>query len=216
MAPQSYLRRFAFNSNAAQKSQRVWVYDKTQKRAFPAAIADVAQERDFNDLPLDVLADDYAEHVKNPETALSHVEGAFKIVLDDFVADWEETGIPCEARPPLAAVLAIQMMRTRATRARMAVALADLPPPQLQALLDGEIAPETGRAHIAVEDTPEDLARLGQLGFLFDPQRMTEVCRHLVNDYLLVRRGERVRGAALHLRQPRRVLVRAGAVRERS
>jgi hypothetical protein len=184
MAPQSYLRRFAFNPTAAPKSQRVWVYDKTQKRAFPAAIADVAQERDFNDLPLDVLAEDYAQHVKNPETALSHVEGAFKTVLDDFAANWEETGLTRDARLPLAAVLAVQMMRTRAARARMAVALADLPPQQLQAVLDEEIAPETGRAHVAASDTPEDLARLGQLGFLFDSQRMMEVCRHLVNDYL--------------------------------
>lgn len=184
MVPQSYLRRFTFNPTVKPKHQKIWAYDKMQRRVFPAAIADIAQERDFNDLPLEILADDYADSVRNPETTLSRVEDWFKTVLDDFVANWEEVGIPNKSRSSLAAVLAVQMMRTRATRARMTVALADLLPQQLQTVLDGVITPESGRAHVANADTPENLARLGQLSSLFDPQRMMEVCCHLSNDYL--------------------------------
>ncbi|WP_309715496.1 DUF4238 domain-containing protein [Armatimonas sp.] len=177
MAPQSYLRRFAFNPTTANKKQRLWVYDKIQKKTFSDAIVNVAQERDFNDLPLDVLADDYAEDVKSPESILSRFEGHFKIVLDNFVANWQETGITHEMRYELAEILAVQMVRTRATRARTAVAYSDLSSKQLQALLDRDIAPDTGRAQSASDNTPEHLARLGQLSFLFDREQMTNVCQ---------------------------------------
>lgn len=111
--PQSYLKRFTHNGKL------LFVFDKFTKEVRPANTRDVAQERYFYDIPPDFISPDVPDINRDPhleEKALGALEGSFTESYDAMLGIAEGRRAHIDDKQKMALYLAIQVLRTRATR----------------------------------------------------------------------------------------------------
>ena len=122
--PRFYLRQFALNEtecNNDKKKCRVWVYDKAKRRSYAANILDIAQERDFYNLPPEYFPTEHFPTVDTQmiEHQLSGIEGFLAKRTSEFLASAETEPINDEQMLFFSYFLALQLMRTKEARVFM-------------------------------------------------------------------------------------------------
>ena len=157
--PRNHLRRFTNSSG------RIHVYDKTSGRQFETAVENVAAERDFHVLP-------------SIEQELANVDGKYKAVVDDLLANFEKGIFRDTDRDAIAPFIQIQLVRTAETRET-----AD----QLAIDMAYDTAERAGKPILTPRERVrlrKDIADLQHLCILFDRERGMEFARSLCEDYV--------------------------------
>ena len=166
---QFYLRNFGVNDRA------IWVYDKSLNKPFLSAIASVAAEQFFYDVPPGSVSSNDPQGV---EKALCAMEGKHSTAIRELLDEAQQTGRftagPTDRNQTIAHFLIIQDLRTKEFRDSFSSAVAELAA-ELQARHDfaqkhmadrGEVI----RSENPVIPIPTEMTPLAHAQYMFDNQ----------------------------------------------
>jgi hypothetical protein len=111
--PQLHLERFTFDG------ERLYVYDKFNKKFYVANKRDVAEENFFYNIPAELITQEFADRGIYPqiyEDLLSTMEGKHKKAINDLLKMRADRILNGDLRILLAYFLAVQILRTRDSR----------------------------------------------------------------------------------------------------
>jgi len=175
--PQFYLREFA------EDGQLVWVFDKSEEKAFKANIRDVASEWYFYDFPATSLAEGVDPQLVEKE--LAKIEAQFSDALETVLSEVQESGrIDPQHKSLMSQFMALQELRTPAARNSWI----EMEETVMQRVLELQIQhkmPELSDHDYTVRVNPE-VAAMRQAMFMFSPKMLLSICRILQNHIWLV------------------------------
>jgi hypothetical protein len=188
MVPQFYLRYFTSTPNLDDKEKRIWLYDKSQGRSRNDRIGDVAHENFFYDIPAAALAahaalppeqqdaDILAADVQAMEHALGKTETQLSIWIREFLGYVDAGKFPQGYKLALAAMLTLQLVRTRQAR-EDATAAVEM---QMETVLEKALEARFGEQY-KVQFTVEPWrAAIFQLAVLCDRAGLAEMSKPLL------------------------------------
>jgi len=115
---QHYVPQFLLRNFASGRGNRIFVFDKTNRKTFPASIQKVAAARGFYDCEVDGIAQSIDPLITKMERAASNI--IRKIVGGRSLSDLGDT-----QRAMIALFTSVQKLRTEARRAELKALMAD-------------------------------------------------------------------------------------------
>ena len=182
---QFYLRNFGVNERA------IWVYDKSLKKSFFSAIASVAAEQFFYDVPPASVS---SRDPQGVEKTLCAIEGRFSAAVSDLLDEVEQTGCrtagPTDRNQTIAYFLIIQDLRTREFRNSFSSVMAQLHAQihSMQELARKRMAErgEVVTCETSIAPIPTEMTPLAHAQYMFNLPTIDQMARIFLNHIWII------------------------------